>query len=124
MRESSPRTPKRGKLSCEKEALEDLEKRRRSLMRKGKVRSEEDIAEIEKVMLEKGITDHETAADYHAWMKQASKPTPVKTFNQNVLDDTARGALDKFWKNPVAAARDEASKALNELRRNPRPIGL
>jgi hypothetical protein len=108
----------------EKEAVEDLERRRRTLMSKGKAKSDEEIAEIEKVMLEKGITDHETAADYHAWMKQAAKPTAVRTFNQNVLDDTARGALDKFWKNPVGAARDEASRALTELRRNPRPIGL
>ena len=108
----------------EKEALEDLERRRRRLMANGKAKSEDDIAEIEKVMLEKGITDHETAADYHNWMRQAAKPTPVKAFNQNVLDESARGALERFWKNPAMAARDEASRALNELRKNPRPIGL
>lgn len=108
----------------EKEALEDLERRRRRLMANGKAKSEEDIAEIEKVMLEKGITDHDTAADYHNWMRQASKPTPVRSFSANVLDESARGTLEKFWKNPAMAARDEASKALNELRKNPRPIGL
>jgi hypothetical protein len=97
---------------------------RGKLMANGKAKSEEDIAEIEKVMLEKGITDHETAADYHNWMRQASKPTPVRSFSANVLDESARGTLEKFWKNPAMAARDEASKALNELRKNPRPIGL
>jgi hypothetical protein len=76
------------------------------LLRKGKVKSEEDIAEIEKIMLEKGIQNHETAADYFQWMRQAATPTPSKTFNQNVLDETARGTLEKFWKNPAAAARD------------------
>jgi len=32
--------------------------------------------------------------------------------------------LSKYWRNPVAGARDEAAKALNELRKNPKPIGL
>ena len=31
--------------------------------------------EVEKVMLERGITNHETAADYHRWMKEAAAPT-------------------------------------------------
>ena len=52
----------RAKLA-EKDALEDLEKRRNALMRKGVVRSEEEIEEVEKVMLEKGITNHEAAAE-------------------------------------------------------------
>jgi DNA-binding protein H-NS len=108
----------------EKEALEDLRSRRDALVRKGKAKSDEDIAEIEKLMLEKGITSHETAADYFTYMKQAAKPTPVKQFNPNVMDETARGTLQKFWKNPAAAARDEASNALMELRKNPRPIGI
>lgn len=109
----------------EKDIREDLEKRRRSLLTKGKAKSEEDIAEIEKVMLEKGITDHETAADYYDWMRQASKPTPSTVFNRNVLNEQASKALSGYWKNPVTAAREEASKALTELRRGPpRPIGL
>ena len=85
---------------------------------------EEHIAEIEKLMLEKGITSHETAAEYFSYMKEAAKPTPVKQFNPNVMDETARGTLQKFWKNPAAAAREEASNALMELRKNPRPIGI
>jgi hypothetical protein len=71
-------------------------------------------------MLEKKIADHETAAQYHQWMKQAAVPTPsgyqpsaVKSFD-----------LNKFWKNPGVAAREEAVKALNELRKPMRPIGL
>jgi hypothetical protein len=108
----------------EREAMDELEKRRSSLLKKGKVKSDDEIAEIEKIMLEKGIQNHETAADYFQWMRQAATPTPSKTFNQNVLDETARGTLEKFWKNPATAARDEASKALNELRKNARPIGF
>lgn len=103
-----------------KEAEEMLEKRRRSLVKKGLVDNEDEIDAVEKLMLEKKIADHETAAQYHQWMKQAAVPTPsgyqpsaVKQFD-----------LNKFWKNPATAARDEAVKALNEVRKPMRPIGL
>lgn len=107
----------------EKEAMEELTRRRQSLVKKGKVSDESEIEQVEKIMLERGITNHETAADFHKWMNEQAKPTP-STFSRNVLDDTARNTLSSFWKNPQHAARDEASKALMELRRNPRPIGL
>jgi cell envelope opacity-associated protein A len=107
----------------EKEAIEELNRRRQSLVKKGKVSDESEIEQVEKIMLERGITNHETAADFHKWMNEQAKPTP-STFSRNVLDDTARNTLASFWKNPQHAARDEASKALMELRRNPRPIGL
>jgi cell envelope opacity-associated protein A len=107
----------------EKDAMEELNRRRQSLVKKGKVSDESEIEQVEKIMLERGITNHETAADFHKWMNEQAKPTP-STFSRNVLDDTARNTLSSFWKNPQHAARDEASKALMELRRNPRPIGL
>jgi hypothetical protein len=53
-------------------------------------------------------------------MKQAAIPTssgynpsPVKQFD-----------LNRYWKNPAGAARNEAMNALNDLRRPNRPIGL
>ena len=104
----------------EKEALEDLEKRRRELMKKGLVKDESEIEEVEKVMLDKGITSHEAAAEYWQWMKQAAAPTP-SGYNPSPL---GKFDLGKFYKNPVTAARDEAVKALNELRKSPRPVGL
>ena len=104
----------------EKEAIEALKERREALVKKGLAKSEADIEGIEKVMLEKGITNHETAAEYHEWMRQAAVPTassynpsPVKGFD-----------LNKYWKNPNQAARNEALNALNELRNPRRPIGL
>lgn len=103
----------------EKEAMEELTKRRQTVVKKG-LASEDDIEEIEKVMLEKGITNHESAAEYWQWMKQSAAPTP-SGFSSNTID---KFDLKKFWKNPVAGARDEASKALQELRKNPRPIGI
>ena len=104
----------------ERDAVEELQKRRNNLLKKGLIQSESDIEEVEKIMLDKKIHDHETAAQYHAWMKQAAIPTssgynpsPVKQFD-----------LNRYWKNPVGAARNEALNALNDLRKPNRPIGL
>ena len=105
----------------ERDAMEALEKRRQNLIKKGLIDKEDDIAEVEKLMLEKGITNHETAAEYHEWMKQAAKPTPGTTWNPSPVKGFD---LNKYWKAPVQAAREEAAKALNELRKPTRPIGL
>jgi hypothetical protein len=104
----------------DKEAIEDLQSRRQKLMKKG-VR-EEEIDEIEKVMLDKGITNHEAAAEYWSWMKQAAAPTPTG-YNPSAIK---KFDLGKYWKNPVAGAREEASQALADFRRqsSARPIGL
>ena len=104
----------------ERDAREELDKRRQSLFKSGKAKSENDIEEIEKIMLEKQIANHEAAADYWDWMKQAAEPTPTG-YNPQVIK---QWDLAKYMKNPVGAARDEAAKALNELRRPNRPIGL
>ena len=103
----------------EKDALDDLNSRRQKIIKRG-LAKEDDIPEIEKVMLEKKIADHEAAAEYWQWMKQSAAPTPTG-YNPNAIN---KFDLSKYWKNPVAGARDEAAKALNELRKNPRPIGL
>jgi len=104
----------------EDDAVADLNKRRMSLIKKGLIQDESEIEQVEKIMLDKGITNHESAAEYWDWMKQSAKPTPTG-YNPSAV---AKFDLGKYYKNPVMAARDEASKALNELRRNPRPIGL
>ena len=104
----------------EQDAVRDLEARRNKLMKKGFVQSEEDIHEVEKIMLEKGITNHESAAEYWQWMKQSATPTPTG-YNPSAV---SKFDLGKYYKNPVGAARDEASKALQELRQNKRPIGF
>ena len=104
----------------EKDALDELNKRRSKLRSEGLIDKDEDIEEVEKVMLEKGITNHEAAAEYWRWMQQSAAPTP-SGYNPSAIN---KFDLSKYWKNPVAGARDEAAKALNELRKNPRPIGL
>ena len=103
----------------EKDAIGELKSRRDSLIKKGLARNEEDIEAIEKLMLEKGMTNHETAAEYFDWMKQAAEPTP-SGYNPNPLKGFD---LSKFWKDPKSAARNVAAEALGELRKNTRPIG-
>ena len=104
----------------EKEAIEELQKRRQSLMKKGLISDESEVGDVEKIMLERGITNHETAAEYHQWMKQAAVPTS-SGYNPSAVKQFD---LNKYWKNPVAAARNEAMNALNDLRKPQRPIGL
>ena len=104
----------------ERDAVEELQNRRQSLMKKGLIANESEINDVEKIMLERGITNHETAAEYHQWMKQAAVPTSTG-YNPSAVKQFD---LNKYWKNPAAAARNEAMNALNDLRKPQRPIGL
>jgi len=106
----------------ENDARKTLEERRNALKSKGKVSSDDEIKEVEKLMVEKKIADHETAADYFNWMKQAEvdKPTPIFQ-GSPVLNNFD---LKNYFKNPQNAARENAMQALNELRSPRRPIGL
>jgi hypothetical protein len=104
----------------ERDAIANLEARRNNLVTSGLVKSRADVSEVEKIMLEKGITNHEAAAEYHTWMKQAAIPTP-SGYNPNPMKQFD---LSAFKKNPVQAARDVAAQAMSEFRRPARPIGL
>jgi DNA-binding protein H-NS len=98
---------------------DELNRRRSKLKETGVAQTDDDILEIEKLMTEKGIANHETAADYWRHMKQAAVPTPG--YPQPVM---SRMDVKGYMKNPVAAARENAAAALAELRKNPKPIGL
>jgi hypothetical protein len=104
----------------ERDAIEKLEKRRSDLMQNGFVSNRAEIQEVEKIMIEKGITNHEAAAEYHKWMKQAATPTPTG-YNPSPMKQFD---LSAFRKNPVQAAREVAAQAMTEFRRPARPIGL
>ena len=107
----------------EKDAVQELEKRRAKLKSKGLAQTDEDIAEIEKLMLEQGMTNHETAAQYWDWMKQAATPAGNNSMGYNP-SAMSKFDLSKYWKNPVQGARNEAAQALMDLRKNTRPIGI
>ena len=106
----------------ENDARKTLGDRRRALKANGKVQSDDEIKEVEKIMIDKKIADHETAADYFNWMKQAEmdKPTPIFQ-GAPVLNNFD---LKSYFKNPQNAARENAMQALSELRSPKRPIGL
>ena len=90
----------------EREAVEELERRRQALIEKGKAKSKDDVKEIEKVMLEKGIQNHETAADYYdaAFASNSKIEIPFRAANNNhvfhqytlILHDINRDALHQF----------------------------
>ena len=96
----------------EKDAREELNRRRKSLITKGLARDDADVEEIEKIMLQKNISNHETAAEYFDWMKQAAEPTP-SGYNPSAI---SKFDLSKYWKNPQMGARDEAAQALKDIR--------
>ena len=102
----------------ERDAVEELNKRRARLNRPTK-----EIEEIEKLMLDKGMTNHETAAEYFDWMRQAAEPTPNSAMGYTP-SALSKFDLSKYWKNPQMGARDEAAQALKDLRKNSRPIGI
>jgi len=103
----------------QKEAVENLEKIRHGMVKKGLV-SEDEIPAVEKLMLEKRIADHETAAEHYRWMKQAAVPTPTG-YNPSAI---RQFDLGKYWKDPRGAAQQEAVRAFADLRKPTRPIGL
>lgn len=107
---------------AEEAMRKELKARRDAIKASGKAASDEDVEAIEKLMLERGIQSHETAADYFQWMKQAAAPTPV-AYNRNVFDTDTREKMKPYWKNPQTAARDEAQRAFTDFRKNPRVAG-
>ena len=102
----------------ERDAREELEKRRAKLNR-----STQEVEQIEKLMLDKGMTNHETAAEYFDWMRQAAEPTPNSAMGYTP-SSLNKFDLSKYWKNPQMGAREEAAQALKDLRKNTRPIGI
>jgi hypothetical protein len=104
----------------ERDAVNNLEQRRKSILDKGLVNNRDEIQDVEKIMLEKGITNHEAAAEYHNFMKQAAVPTPTG-YNPNPMKQFD---LSAFRKNPIQAARDVAAQAMSEFKKPTRPIGL
>ncbi len=109
----------RGQMA-QRNALDALDKKRAGLRAKGLAESDEDIAAIEKLMVDKRIPDHETAADYWRYQREAAKPTPGP-YNSNPLKAFD---LKEYFKDPVRAARAEGQRAIAELNGPRRPIGL
>jgi hypothetical protein len=87
------------------------EQRRAALSVDGVTRA--DLPAIEKIMIDKQIPDHKTAAEFFALQNKAAEPTPASQSGPRTF-----GAPDvkKFNGNPIAWARSEAHRAIDELR--------
>src|SRR5574337_136892 len=105
---------------AERSVLDDLEQKRGVLRKRGA--DPEEIVEIEKLMVEKGIADHDTAADYFVWKKQAEEANARAA--QSATPKQIISPFMDFFSNPFQRALVEAYKALNENRRPARPAGL
>jgi hypothetical protein len=106
----------------ERDAREELN-RRRSDMRSKYNLSADEVQKVEKIMIDNGIQNHDTGAQFYQMQNQAAAPTPMG-YSPNVMDKTAKDTLAKFWKNPASAARDEAANALDAIRKGgPRVLG-
>lgn len=95
----------------EKEAREKVLDARNSVLKKGII-SEDEIPEVEKLMLEKGITSHETAAEFFASQKRAAEPTPGQ-FGKPLLQRLDMKAMSG---NINQWARDQARAVIDEMR--------
>lgn len=99
---------------AEAEARQRVLDARNEVVGKGLAKAE-DIPEIEKLMLERGITSHATAAEFYASQQRAAVPTPSRFTggNQSLpqVDLKAAGVGSmKQW------ARQEAHRVLDDIR--------
>ena len=71
-----------------------------------------DVAAVEKIMLEKGITNHESAAEFLALNSQPAAPATSRSWDKSAKVPSNDG----LKANPNTWAREEAAKVLDELR--------
>ena len=103
--------------ALEKELLKDrverdVERRRESLM-ENKGLNKADIAEVEKLMVEKNIASHETAADFYNMQRQSAKPTP---FSGHGSHQMPKIEAKDFGGNIAQWARNEAAQTIHGIK--------
>lgn len=87
---------------------------RREAIKKSKGLSDEDVAEVEKIMVEKGISNHDTAAEFMVAQRQSAKPTPFQagygSHQQPQIDTKPYGGNIAQW------ARNEAAATISDIK--------
>jgi hypothetical protein len=96
----------------ERDARDELDKRRKKVADRV---GEENVAAVEKLMLDEGIQKHDTAAEYWQYRQRVDAPTP-SPFSPNIIDKDTGKTLSRFFRNPVHTAREEAASALRDIR--------
>ena len=103
--------------SLERELLQDrverdVEKRRNALM-ETKGLSKDQVGEVEALMVERNIPDHNTAADFYNMQRQMSKPTPYSGYGTQQLPKIE---TKDFGGNIAAWAKNEAAQTIHGIR--------
>ncbi len=94
----------------EMRAEREVERRRAALVDSGVV-AKGDVADVEKLMMERGIGDYNTAAELLKFQRQAAVPaTTYDSTRMTLPTDQA-----DLMKNPRAYAMNEAYKAIHEM---------
>lgn len=101
-----------------RELADEVKKERDALHARGL--NDDEVKEVESLMVNQGIADHNTAADYFTWKKQAEDT--VKAQMREPQSAELVGQFKDFFKNPVQKARQEAYATLRGLRM-PQPAG-
>lgn len=114
MREANEKVEKLERALQERDARDNVMQIRNSLVTKG-LASEADIPEVEKLMLEKGISSHETAAEFLQSQKRSAIPTP-SSHGYNVqtmpkIDTKDFGGNLRQWGRATAAKVIDDMKA-------------
>ena len=95
-------------------AIRDQITERRASLIKNKGLTEADIPEVEKLMIEKGISNHDTAADFLLSQRNSAQPTP-SSFSQPAIP---RPDMKAMGGNIGAWARNEATTAIADIIKN------
>jgi hypothetical protein len=99
----------------ERDVMDNIRERRQNLM-DSKGLSKADVAEVEKLMVERGISNHETAADFLLSQRQAATPTPsTGGFSQPSMP---KPDLKGMGVNLNAWARNTATSAVADIIKN------
>ena len=97
----------------ERDARENVMNRREAI-KKSKGLSDEDVAEVEKIMVEKGISNHDTAAEFMVAQRQSAKPTPFQagygSHQAPKVDTKPYGGNMTQW------SRNEAAETISDIR--------
>jgi len=100
-----------------KRDMEDRVREARAAALKVKGVSDDDMPAIEKLMLEKRIPDHATAAEFLAATRRSAEPTPHMTRPRMPADVIPKlPDLKEFGGNLQDYARQQAYAAIDELR--------
>lgn len=94
--------------------IRDTIKERRAALAKDKGLSDADIKDVEKLMIDKGIQNHDTAAEFFIAQRNSAPPTPT-TFSQPAIP---RPDMKEMGGNISQWARNQATTALSEIIKN------